>query len=244
VVAQHFYKLLRRLFFNAHLRGVKNLDPNEPVILVANHAGTFGPVSVVTSMPMEMYPWVSNEITDLKMVAPRIQAEFLEQELHLRPPFSTYIAKVIGRICVALMKDIGAIPVYQQSKQIKSTVMRSLSLLEQGKNILVFAEDSTKKINEVLCEFCTGFIHIAKLYYERTRKAVQFLPVAVNKKMKSILVGAPIRFDVTRPFPQEKQRLKNELESSVLRLYRTLETPHDRPRKRSARKNDTGRLSA
>ena len=234
MVAQHFYKLLRRLFFNAHLRGMKNLDQDEPVIMVANHAGAFGPVSVITSMPMEMYPWVAHEVTDLKTVAPRIQAEFLEQELHLRPPLSTYLAKVIGRICVALMKDIGAIPVYQQSKQIKATVMRSLSLLEQGKNILVFAEDSTKKINDVLCEFCTGFIHIAKLYYERTRKAVQFLPVAVNRKMKGILVGTPIRFDVTNPFPLEKQRLKNELESSVLRLYRVLEADADSPKKRPA----------
>ena len=232
MVAQHFYKLLRRLFFNAHLRGVKNLDPNEPVIMVANHAGTFGPVSVITSMPMEMYPWVSHEVTDLKTVAPRIQAEFLEQELHLRPPLSTYLGKVIGRICVALMKDIGAIPVYQKSKEIKATVMRSLSLLEQGKNILVFAEDSTKKINDVLCEFCTGFIHIAKLYYERTRKAVQFLPVAVNKKMRGILVGTPIRFNGANPFPLEKQRLKSELESSVMALYRRLEAEH--PKKHPA----------
>ena len=231
MVAQLFYKLLRRLFFNAHLRGVKNLRSNEPVIMVANHEGAFGPVSVITSMPLEMYPWVSHEVTDLKTVAPRIQAEFLEQELHLRPPFSTYIAKVIGRICVALMKDIGAIPVYEQSKQIKTTVMRSLSLLEQGKNILVFAEDSTRKINDVLCEFCTGFIHIAKLYYEKTRKAVQFLPVAVNRKMRGILVGRPIRFDVTKPFPQEKQRLKCELESSVLSLYRELEAVHNNSKK-------------
>ncbi len=234
MVAQHFYKLLRRLFFNAHLHGAKNIDSTEPVIMVANHAGSFGPVSVITSMPVEMYPWVSHEVTDLKTVSQRIQMEFLEQELHLKPPLSAYLSRIIGRICVAIMKDIGAIPVYQQSKQIKATVMRSLSLLEQGKNILVFAEDSTKKINDVLCEFCTGFIHIGKLYYEKTRKAIQFLPVAVNRKMHGILVGTPIRFDVTRPFPQEKQRLKNELESSVLRLYRTLESTHEHPRKRSA----------
>jgi 1-acyl-sn-glycerol-3-phosphate acyltransferase len=231
MVAQHFYKLLRRLFFNAHLRGMKNYTSGEPVIMVANHAGAFGPVSVITSMPVEMYPWVSHEVTDLKTVAPRIQAEFLEQELHLKPPLSTYFGRVIGRICVALMKDIGAIPVYQKSKQIKSTVMRSLALLEQGKNILVFAEDSTKKINDVLCEFCTGFIHIAKLYYEKTRKAVQFLPVAVNRKMHGILVGTPIRFNGSNPFPEEKQRLKSELESSVLSLYRELEAETFKPKR-------------
>jgi 1-acyl-sn-glycerol-3-phosphate acyltransferase len=222
MVSQCFYKVLRRLFFNAHLRGLENIRPEEPVILVANHAGAFGPVSVITSMPMAVYPWVACEVTDVKTAASRIQAEFLEQELRLKPPLSVYLGKLIGRVCVALMKDIGAIPVYQKSKMIRSTVMRSLSLLEQGKSILVFAEDSTRKINDELCEFCTGFIHIARLYFQATKKAVQFLPVAVNRKAGRILVGAPFRFDGTIPFAREKQRLKCELESSVYSLCRKL----------------------
>jgi 1-acyl-sn-glycerol-3-phosphate acyltransferase len=223
MVSQYFFKVLRRLFFNAHLRGAANLRTNEPLILVANHAGSFGPVSVITSMPVEIYPWVAREVTDLKTVASRIQAEFLEQELRMKPPLSVYLGKLIGRICVALMKDIGAIPVYQKSKEIKSTVMRSLALLQQGKSILVFAEDSSRKINDVLCEFCTGFIHVARLYYQTTKKAVQILPVAVNRKAGRIRVGAPVRFDGTISFAREKLRLKGELERSVYFLYMELE---------------------
>ncbi|MCX7040708.1 MAG: hypothetical protein NT005_16435, partial [Spirochaetes bacterium] len=106
---------------------------------------------------------------------------------------------------------------------IRSTVQESLRLMEEGENILVFAEDSKKPLNEAICEFCTGFIHLAKLYYEETRKAVQFIPIAVNRKVRGILVGAPIRFDAANPFPSEKQRLKKELESTVYTLYRELE---------------------
>jgi 1-acyl-sn-glycerol-3-phosphate acyltransferase len=224
VVARYFFKVIRRLFFNSRLHGAGNLRADEPVIMVANHVGSFGPVSVITSMPLRMYPWVAHEVTDLKTVAPRIQAEFFEQELHLKPPLSAWLGRVVGRVCVALMRDIGAIPVYQKSKRIRATVEKTLHLLEQGKNILVFAEDSTRKINDVLCEFCTGFIHVAKLYYEKTKKAVAFLPVAVNRRVRGILVGRPIRFDVTAPFPNEKQRLKNELEASVYTLYQELES--------------------
>ena len=223
MVSRLFYSVIRRLFFISHLRGTANLSQDGPVIMVANHVGAFGPVSVITSMPFRMYPWVAHEVTDLGTVARRIQDEFLEQELHLRPPLSTWLGRVIGRVCVALMKDIGAIPVYQKSKRIMATVAQTLSLLEQGKNILVFAEDSTKKINDVLCEFCTGFIHVAKLYSEKTRKAVAFLPVAVNRKVHRIMVGKPIRFDVTAPFTREKQRLKAELESTVFSLYQELQ---------------------
>ncbi len=224
MLSRCFYRVLRRLFFNAHLRGLRNLRGGEPVILVANHAGAFGPVSIITSMPTPTYPWVAHEVTDLATVAPRIQAEFCEQELKLRPPFSALLARFIGRICVALMKDIGAIPVYQKSKDIRTTVMKSLSLLQQGKSILVFAEDSSRNINDVLCEFCTGFIHVARLYYQATRQAVQFLPVAVNRKVHRIRVGAPIRFDAAMPFGSEKLRIKQELERSVYDLYMELES--------------------
>jgi hypothetical protein len=234
MVSQYFYKVVRRLFFNARLRGLKNLASDEPVILVANHAGAFGPVSVITSMPGEIRPWVAHEVTDLRTAAPRIQAEFCEDELRLKPPLSAFLGRLIGMVCVALMKDIGAIPVYQKSKEIRTTVLRSLSLLQQGKSILVFAEDSTRKINDVLGEFCTGFIHVARLYYQATMKAVQFLPVAVNRKAGRILVGTPIRFDATVPFAQEKQRIKRELESSVYSLYQELENGWDHRRKRPA----------
>jgi 1-acyl-sn-glycerol-3-phosphate acyltransferase len=234
MIAKHFYKVLRRLFFNSRVQGIGNVQAGEPVIMVANHAGAYGPVSVITSMPFPLYPWVAHEVTDLRTVARRIQDEFFEQELHLKPPVSTYLARVIGRVCVAVMKDIGAIPVYQMSKEIRSTVARTLALLEQGKNILIFAEDSTKKINDVLCEFRTGFVHVARLYYEKTRKAVQFLPVAVNRKMGGILIGKPIRFDGSNPFSQEKQRLKSELQSTVYTLYRALENRDNHRKKRSA----------
>ncbi|MGD0724068.1 MAG: hypothetical protein ABSB63_00710 [Spirochaetia bacterium] len=221
--ARYFYRVVRLLLFNSRLRGARQLLRDEPVIMVANHVGSFGPVSVITSLPIELYPWVAHEVTDIKTAAPRIQAEFLEQELHLRPPLSTYLAKVIGRVCVALMRDIGAIPVYAKSRKIRSTMRCSLALLEEGKNILVFAEDSSKKLNDVLCELCTGFIHVAKLYYEKTRKAIQFLPIAVNRKVRGIRIGTPIRFDASLPFPRERQRLKRELQSTISALYRELE---------------------
>jgi len=220
MISQHFYTVLRRLFFNAHVSGLKNLQAPGPVIFVSNHAGAFGPVSVITSMPVEIYPWVAHEVTDVRTAAPRIQAEFVERELRLKPPLSVFLARVIGRVCVALMKDIGAIPVYQKSKEITSTVTRSLALLQQGKSILVFAEDSTRKINEVLCEFCTGFIHIARLYYRTTKKSIQFVPVAVNRRVGRILLGPPICFDGTMPFTREKQRIKQALEHSVSDLLR------------------------
>jgi 1-acyl-sn-glycerol-3-phosphate acyltransferase len=223
VVARRFFAIFHFLLLRVRLRGAANLRSDGPLILVSNHEGTFGPLSLVTSLPVELHPWVVSETADARTAARRIQAEFLEAELHLRPPFSAWLARAIARIAAALMRDLDAVPVYQQSRMIRTTMDRSLALLEQGRNILVFPEDPARKLNDVLNHFCTGFLHLARLYGERTRRAVLFLPVAVNRKVRGIRVGTPIRFDATAPFAVEKARLKNELEHRVYELYRSLE---------------------
>jgi 1-acyl-sn-glycerol-3-phosphate acyltransferase len=223
MVARRFYKLFRFLLLRVRLRGARNLRSSGPLILVSNHEGSFGPLSLITALPLELYPWVVSETTDARTAAHRIQTEFLEAELHLRPPFSAWLARVFARIAAALMRDINAVPVYQHSRSIRSTVERSVELLAQGKNILIFPEDPARKLNEVLNQFCTGFVHLARRYYERTRRAILFVPVAVNRGVRAIRVGRPVRFDASGPFAVEKARLTCELEHRIYELYRSLE---------------------
>jgi 1-acyl-sn-glycerol-3-phosphate acyltransferase len=220
-------KLFQRLILKLRIRGwgdaFRQLSGGEPLILVSNHIGTYGPLSIISTLPLKVYPWVAHEVTELRKVAQRVQKEFTELELKLRPPLSVWLARLIGRACVFIMHDLQAIPVYASSRRIRDTFLRSLELLLRGKNILVFPENKERPINEVLGDFSTGFINMARLYYQKTRKAICFLPVAVNQKAKCIRIGRPIRFDSGQPFPQEKQRLKRELEDSIYRMYYDLE---------------------
>ena len=227
VFVQILCKLIKQVFLNLRIHGwgnaVRSLTAGEPLIFVSNHIGSYGPLSIVSTLPLKLYPWVAHEVMELKKVAGRLQADFTELELKLRPPLSVWLARVIGRICVFIMKDIQAIPVYAASRRIRGTLERSLELLLKGKNIVVFPENKERPINEVLGDFSTGFLAMARLYYERTRKAISFLPVAVNEKVKGIKLGRPIRFDERLPFLQEKRRLKQELEASIYSLYYSLE---------------------
>jgi 1-acyl-sn-glycerol-3-phosphate acyltransferase len=227
VVIHILYKVFKQVLLQIRIRGWSRLSrllaSGEPLILVSNHIGSFGPVSVLSSLPAKFYPWVAHEVTELKKVARHLQLEFTELELKLRPPLSVWLARLIGRICVALMRNIEAIPVYSGSRRIRTTLQRSLELLLLGKNILVFPEDKESPINEVLGDFNTGFLAMARLYYQKTRKLIRFLPVAVNAKMKAIKIGNPIRFDVCRPFLQEKLRLKHKLQDAIYAMYYSLE---------------------
>jgi 1-acyl-sn-glycerol-3-phosphate acyltransferase len=227
LIVQILCKLFQRLIFQLRLRGwggaFRRLASGEPLIVVSNHIGSYGPISIISSLPLKVYPWVAHEVTELARVARRLQKEFTELELRLRPPLSVWLARLIGRACVFIMRDLQAIPVYASSRRIRDTLQRSLGLLLKGRHILVFPENKEHPLNEVLGEFSTGFLAMARLYYERTRKSIRFLPVAVNQKVKGLRIGRPIRFDAALPFPQEKRRLKRELEDSIYALYYELE---------------------
>ena len=220
-------KLFQRLILRLRLRGwgnaFRHLACAEPLICVSNHLGSYGPLSIISSLPLKVHPWVAHEVMELRKVASRLQREFTELELKLRPPLSVWLARLIGRICVFIMRDLRAIPVYASSRRIRDTLQRSLELLLKGKHILIFPENKDHPINEVLGDFSTGFLAMARLYYEKTRKTIRFLPVAVNQKVKGLRIGNPIRFDADLPFQQEKRRLKRELERSIYSLYYDLE---------------------
>lgn len=231
VIGSLLIDILRRVFKHLLLqirvygwaKAERLLAIGEPLILVCNHIGSYGPVSIISALPSKLYPWVAHEVTEIRKVARHLQREFTELELKLRPPLSIWLARLIGRICVAIMRSIEAIPVYAGSRRIRKTLERSLELLLRGKTLLVFPEDKDRPINEVLGEFNTGFLNIARMYYRRTRKLIRFIPVAVNEKVKAIRIGKPIRFDFRLPFLQEKRRLKRRLQEEIYSMYYSLE---------------------
>jgi 1-acyl-sn-glycerol-3-phosphate acyltransferase len=223
ILCRVFKQLLLQMRIRDWGKAARLLARGEPLIIVSNHIGSYGPLSIISSLPAKLYPWVAHEVMELKKVARHLQKEFTELELKLRPPLSVWLARLIGRICVAIMRNIEAIPVYSGSRRIRATMQRSLELLLRGKTILVFPENKDRPINEVLGDFNTGFLAMARLYYRRTRRLIQFIPVAVNEKMKAIRIGNPIRFDLRLPFLQEKLRLKKRLQEAIYSLYYSME---------------------
>jgi 1-acyl-sn-glycerol-3-phosphate acyltransferase len=225
------YRLIKQVFLKVRVRGIQNLLARKPFICVANHLGSFGPMSVLSAMPVRLYPWVAHEITERRECGRYLQKDFTEPELNFKPPISTIFSNFLGKLCVSLMKGIEAIPVYKGSKRMKTTVQISLDLLEQGKNILIFPEDPDTRLTESLCEFSAGFISLARHFYNRTRRLISFLPVAVHAKARMIQIGQPIDFDPRLPFFEEKRRLKKELQTAIFAMYDDLENHSEESKK-------------
>jgi 1-acyl-sn-glycerol-3-phosphate acyltransferase len=216
-------KVIRVFYIKAHIEGVQNVFQSANAVVVANHLGSFGPLALMSSLTHKLYPWVVQEVTNLKDCAAYIRKDFVEKELKLRSFLGRELSRIIGRICVRLMTYLKAIPVYGRSREIYKTFEISLSYLKSKRALLVFPENDESKRQDDLCMLNTGFIRMAKWLYESSHKVLTFYPVAINKKVRGIRVGEPIRFDPSAPYGEERMRIKEYLERSISRMYRALE---------------------
>jgi 1-acyl-sn-glycerol-3-phosphate acyltransferase len=217
-------KIIKVFYVKAHIRGIQQALENTNTVVVANHLGSFGPLALMSSLTRKLYPWVVHEVTNLKDCAAYIRLDFVEKELKLKSFIGRELSRLLGRICVHLMSYLKAIPVYRKSRELAKTFEISLSYLKSGKTLLIFPENDESKEQDDLCILNTGFIRLARWLYETTHKVLTFYPVAVNKNVRGIRVGKPVRFNPDAPYGDERLRIKEQLERRISSMYRTLES--------------------
>ena len=217
------YKLIAWLFdaflWGGELVGDENLSEG-PFVFVSNHLGAVGPIAVIASLPLRVYPWVVNEMMDRDQAAAYLNQDFVEPQLHLKPPFSSWVAKEISKISLRLLTSAGCVPVWQ-GMRLYETFERSVDLLVAGKSLLIFPEDPSKVIDPLyrMTPFKKGFARLGEMYYERTHQALRFYPLAVHLDSYRVKVGQPIAYNSKNPAANEHLRIKNVLEVSIREMY-------------------------
>ena len=222
------YKLIAWLFdaflWGGELVGDENLSEG-PSVFVSNHLGAVGPIAVIASLPMRVYPWVISEMIDRDQAAAYLNQDFVEPQLHLKPPFSVWMAKWISKISLRLLSSAGCVPVWQGAR-LYETYEQSVDLLVAGKSLLIFPEDPSKDADPQyrMTPFKKGFARLGEMYYECTRQTLRFYPLAVNLDSYRVKVGQPIAYNSKNPAANERLRIKNVLEASIREMYLNMGT--------------------
>jgi hypothetical protein len=211
--------LLDAFLWGGELVGVENLPHSGPVVFVANHLGALGPVAVIASLPVRVYPWVIADMLDREKAPNYIQQDFVEPQIHLQPPLSMWLAKQISKISVPLLRSARCVPVYQ-GEGLLETFRLSVDLLVKGKSLLVFPEDPDqgKDVSSQMTPFKVGFTRLGEQYYARTARSLLFCPLAVHTESYRVRVGAPIAYNVNNPPRVERLRIKSVLEGNIRAL--------------------------
>jgi len=224
VLSDASYHLLRRLLdaflWGGELLGEENLPRQGPAVFVANHALAIGPIAIVASMPLRLYPWVVGDMLDWEKAPAYLNKDFVEPQLHIPPPLSMTVSRLLVQASVRLLRAVGSIPVWQ-GEDLLQTYRMSIEYLEQGRYLLIFPEDPAQPLDEQshMSPFKKGFARLGEMFFEHTGKALHFYPLVVHPHLRQVNVGRPVVFNHKNLVIHERLRIKSALEMSIRRTY-------------------------
>ncbi len=222
--ATYFFiiKALNLLLWDGELVGKENIREG-PGVFVANHLGAKGPIGVICSMPVRLYPWIHHETIDRELAPEYVRLDFVEKELKLAPPLSVIVSKIICRISVPLLLSIHPIPVYYDRLGMEETFQQSLELLLDRKYLYITPEDPSLEPDRMteIRPFMKGFIRLGELYAAKTNLRLPFYPLTVHET-GLVTIDKPLLYNPINEPRKERLRLVHLLETTIKARYMEL----------------------
>lgn len=194
--------------------------PQEPSIIVGNHAQMNGPLSCELYLPGEHYIWCAREMMHLKEVPAYAYKDFWAEKPKIFRPFFKLVSYIIAPLSVVIFNNASTIAVNRGMKII-ATYKETIEKLEEGNNIVIFPEHAVEH-NNIVYDFQRNFIDSAKMYYKKTGKEVKFVPMYIAPKLKKVYIGEAIAFDAQNDIEEEKTRICNYLMQAITDIAKSL----------------------
>ena len=232
-------KLVVKLFYGKRkFTGLENF-PKEAAIFVGNHAQIHGPITAECFFPDPKTVWCESQVIDKKEFYDYAMVDFWGHKSPKAKWFFSLLTKLITPLFTWLFRSASTVPVYRDMR-IRHTFRESIEHLQNGTNIVIFAEKH-QPYNRIVNEFQDGFVDLATLYYRRTEKHLCFVPFYNAPSLKTAVIGKPITFDPERPIEEERTRicdyLKNEISALAEGLPVHKVTPYENIKRKYYPKN-------
>ena len=190
--------------------------PDEPMLIIGNHAQINGPIACELYSPMPRKTWCAWEMMDRKEVAPYAYQDFWSQKPKWTHGPYKLLAHLITPLSVLIFNNAETIPVYRDNR-VLTTFRATVNTLAEGKSVVIFPEHDVRH-NHIVDEFQDRFVDAAKLYYRKTGKCIAFVPLYVCPKLKKMVYGAPVRFHPDAPIEEERVRIAEAMMDAITKL--------------------------
>lgn len=208
-----FLKGVIKLFYKkSKFVDLENI-PNEPCIITGNHAKMHGPLMCGGYFPLNKRIWCDAPMMNRK--------DFPEYAINTffggKKGFFTRLAVwFLTPIITYVFKHADTLAVYRDMR-VMSTYKESLDALEDGNHLLILPECPTPK-DDIVNYFNEYFVDTARLYYKKTKKELQFVPMYYAAELRIVKFGKPIKFNASNPIDEERKRICAYLEESIYEI--------------------------
>ena len=218
-----FFRFIRKIacFFYGKRKfiGLENI-PNEPCVIVGNHAQLNGPLTAELKFPYKKKTWCIGNLMHLKEAPQYAFEDFWGYKPKRVQWFYKWLAYILSPLLVYLHTNADTIGVYKDNR-VLSTFKKSVRALKNEEHIILYPECHTP-YNNIVNEFQTRFVDIARLYYKETGKELSFVPMYIAATLKSVVFGHPIRYDSCVPIEQQRQDVCEYLKNQITQIAQGL----------------------
>ena len=210
------YKVVRWLVWvfypKTEVVGLENL-PEEPVLVVGNHAQMYGPITGELYFPGKRKIWCAGQMMHLKEVPTYAYQDFWAQKKKGVRWFYRLLSYIVAPLSVCIFNNANTIGVYHDARAI-STFKNTVKCLMQGENVIIFPEHGIE-YNHIVNDFQDKFVDVARLYYKKNGKELAFVPIYLAPALKKMYLCEPIRFCAENPIDVERQRICELLKERI-----------------------------
>lgn len=192
---------------------------NDRAVFVANHAAMFGPVVYNLYLPAQFAQWGAWPMLGTwKQRYHYLRDVYFIQKRHKNKFAATLLALFEAGFSPMFYKGLRVLPSYNDQRFL-ITLRKSMQVLDSGKGVIIFPENSDDGYHETLTEFYAGFVELAKYYRKRKGEDVPIYPVYYHAKLKKIVIGFPSYYSEYEAKGMDRKQIANEFCRQVNELF-------------------------
>ena len=185
--------------------------PEGPTVFVCSHGDMAGPLATQCWLPFPTRPWVLHVFLSREECRRQYRDYTFTQRFGLPRPAAALLAWAVSGYASALVRSVGAIPVYRGSARLKETFRRTVEALQAGDPVIVFPDVDYNDRSGDMGEIYDGFLLIDRFWQRVSDTPLDFVPLRLDRKVRRIAAGEAVRFDRTAPRQGETVRVREAL---------------------------------
>ena len=162
-------------------------------LILSNHEGTDAPMSLEIYLNKPIRMWGAHEMNSglIKMYKYQTKVYYHEKK-HWNIHLARLFCLIASPVTNVFYKGLNLISTYKDAR-FRRTIKESLEALNNGENIVIFPEDSTKGYLEELEGFYAGFIVLAEICQKR-KIDVPIFVTYFRKKDLTYIIDKPVLY--------------------------------------------------
>lgn len=226
----HLLMSLVRPFVTLKIDGIDNLPDQQqgPVVYLCNHGFLFGPIAATLNLPVAARPWIDNRVLNIRECTEDLSRMLRRRFVIFGRKIHQKAISKIARTVVSILNDFNPIPVFKNGKrEVVQTISQSVEALTNGENLLIFPEQPRRDNTNIATErkdaaqlrsFYSGFVKIGQEYMKRTGQKLQFVPIYINQKLRTMQIAPAVSLRTTGNDKADREYFADELHGIFTRM--------------------------